>query len=1112
MDIDVTVSCHDNDTANDSDDTEMSMVADSAMGSQTEGVDCSTYLPMLQQNSGYQRNVDEISKIPAEDSTMSPIIPVQFPDFKLSGKSKMSKQDDFSDNESCFSTSLLVDKKPVGFSVPWKRSTRSSYKDISHEEKTDTNTYEVYGESVHKTHSSILNTFCKDSEMSCLKTPGGIDVCQTKLIGNRTEKIVSSVGSVHAPEASFPQSENSSQKFLHDQRHREETGVQAFNYSEQEKLCNRDTQGGRLITRVKAKSILGSRCSGDTQVNSNETEPDHEDPLETDMIDLTSVTTDTEEGDLTSIDKKAQPSQTDLFESQPPVLYRESSLPDTQMSLPNTQSSGSSWDAQKLVCPDNFSQLSSSEQSEKEAKLFARIKKQQDNIEQVVSASTPEAAGGLEKMKQRLQTLAPLLSQLSDRHRTERTKLSTEIGKPHKSKGERREIREKLKQLGERQKQLLELFYRHKEISGLLKIKLLGIEELSTDPSKGDTKAIQKSGIQPGACDNITRVPPHQCRDHTGLHSLEIPIEPVVTHETISKDQEQGISHINEFEKYSPANPLNDVTCVIDDTYSTTSSLGFISDFLNKNVGKSIPSKRKAVTPITECLETKIKNSEQKNVITVSEKCSHISQNISQPISIEREIIQNVESARVQRKRTGCVSEPKHYLASIAPENTQNNMAIDAPILPSGNIENCYVNNRPSLFSNSQNNKASQQGLTDKHHYVVQWEPNSKPSNRVPRAIITTTPNSKPSSHYTPNIYHGGRTTMGVSQLKTDSLQQQKTREMQFNYPYQGVTKANENRTNEAVGRNFSQNSAIFNSPDCRGRMSSCGVSPCTSGSDVFSVKCKDLDRRLHERFGSQTQTDSNIARTSSLMDHSQRMATYQPMAGDTTLPQSSFKTPQVSTGPRNFSNKKYPPIKALMSRKLLTPGFNVFSAVTKAGTFFASLTEDGLITTEDGENYKTFCQWLSVILGLGSANLVRKAGAYRQVQFLNKPIVKILYPNSNTGRNANKPTGEPNFVSKDFSRVPDNPSLDISEIKDKPGLNVPSEPSACAPLPDLKEIQGKVTMGTSLTELLNGCNVYLIKDEEIIPGDDLPENFWSCKFSDVVVGGELWSQVDSWR
>lgn len=116
------------------------------------------------------------------------------------------------------------------------------------------------------------------------------------------------------------------------------------------------------------------------------------------------------------------------------------------------------------------------------------------------------------------------------------------------------------------------------------------------------------------------------------------------------------------------------------------------------------------------------------------------------------------------------------------------------------------------------------------------------------------------------------------------------------------------------------------------------------------------------------------------------------------------------------------------------------------------------------------------------------------------------------TGRNANKPTGEPNFVSKDFSRVPDNPSLDISEIKDKPGLNVPSEPSACAPLPDLKEIQGKVTMGTSLTELLNGCNVYLIKDEEIIPGDDLPENFWSCKFSDVVVGGELWSQVDSWR
>lgn len=109
-----------------------------------------------------------------------------------------------------------------------------------------------------------------------------------------------------------------------------------------------------------------------------------------------------------------------------------------------------------------------------------------------------------------------------------------------------------------------------------------------------------------------------------------------------------------------------------------------------------------------------------------------------------------------------------------------------------------------------------------------------------------------------------------------------------------------------------------------------------------------------------------------------------------------------------------------------------------------------------------------------------------------------------------------------------DDSSVDISRMADKPVCYeyVPCQQSVCEPSPtascqpsvstsqlDLEEqFQSKENLGTSLTELLTGCKIHLIKDEEIISGDDLPENFWSCNFSDVVVGGDLWSQVDLWR
>lgn len=452
--------------------------------------------------------------------------------------------------------------------------------------------------------------------------------------------------------------------------------------------------------------------------------------------------------------------------------------------------------------------------------------------------------------------MAPLLSQTSDRHRSERAKLSTEISKPHKSKEERREIRDKLKQLGDRQKQLLDLFYRHKDISGILKIKLLQLKKLSTNAnwdSTGELKTNENQARPPG---NSAVVPPQQCDQATVLEDL----------------LEKSVS-VNELDKYVPIVPQKDV--LFDDTQTTTSSIVFISDFLNENFDKSIPNKRKVETPVDDCSGTKFryitekKNTEPMTTSRLPEKSLETLKNLSHPISIEREIEKNIKTARVQGKELEHLNPKIITGPQYSSQNSQSTTAIHATILSSGDISN--GEQRP--LSNSQGSNVSVLGVGGTNPTLKPSQVNSKSVSEPSLVVIPQVTKSGP------NIHHRGANMVN--------------QEMQFSNPYQDCV--TENRRNYTVGTNFSQNLCLPSSPNRRRFTcsSSVVVSPCTSGSDVFSVKCKELDRRLHERFGSQTQLEHDVV-TTEAMAQSRTVVMNQTTASSTTSPQTSFKTPVI--------------------------------------------------------------------------------------------------------------------------------------------------------------------------------------------------------------------------
>lgn len=54
-------------------------------------------------------------------------------------------------------------------------------------------------------------------------------------------------------------------------------------------------------------------------------------------------------------------------------------------------------------------------------------------------------------------------------------------------------------------------------------------------------------------------------------------------------------------------------------------------------------------------------------------------------------------------------------------------------------------------------------------------------------------------------------------------------------------------------------------------------------------------------------------------------------------------------------------------------------------------------------------------------------------------------------------------------------------------------------------------TSTLDLASFLRTCSVRIISDSEIVPSDDLPENFWTEDFCNVRLTKQMWDQIDRW-
>lgn len=50
------------------------------------------------------------------------------------------------------------------------------------------------------------------------------------------------------------------------------------------------------------------------------------------------------------------------------------------------------------------------------------------------------------------------------------------------------------------------------------------------------------------------------------------------------------------------------------------------------------------------------------------------------------------------------------------------------------------------------------------------------------------------------------------------------------------------------------------------------------------------------------------------------------------------------------------------------------------------------------------------------------------------------------------------------------------------------------------------------MANLLFQCKVQLLDKTDLVPMDDLPENFWSSDFRDVHLSYSFWNQLNDWK
>ncbi|XP_019919163.3 serine-rich adhesin for platelets isoform X2 [Magallana gigas] len=308
-------------------------------------------------------------------------------------------------------------------------------------------------------------------------------------------------------------------------------------------------------------------------------------------------------------------------------------------------------------------------------------------------------------------------------------------------------------------------------------------------------------------------------------------------------------------------------------------------------------------------------------------------------------------------------------------------------------------------------------------------------------------------------------------------------------------------------------------------------ISPSTvCSSDVFPVSCKELGRRIQERIASQREAESQQLllgqRSYTCTDTSQGQRSY--TCTDTSQGQVSYLSQrggdQISFSQGNESNGwkkqgtpvkiislteqcstkaaaenmdigceqlqyekygglKFPPLKSLVDLHVLYPAENVLAALYMGKVFTASLTMMGNIEGKGGEVFNTPMKWLSAVKG---GEVVKKAQAYREIKYDGHSLKSYV-------------DGEQQTSIEKINVLKQRSVQEKQETKDHPEhRNETSKPM---------DDEDK-----EMADLLFQCKVQLLDKTDLVPMDDLPENFWSSDFRDVHLSYSFWNQLNDWK
>nr|XP_022341651.1 uncharacterized protein LOC111135673 isoform X2 [Crassostrea virginica] len=152
--------------------------------------------------------------------------------------------------------------------------------------------------------------------------------------------------------------------------------------------------------------------------------------------------------------------------------------------------------------------------------------------------------------------------------------------------------------------------------------------------------------------------------------------------------------------------------------------------------------------------------------------------------------------------------------------------------------------------------------------------------------------------------------------------------------------------------------------------------------------------------------------------------------------------------------------------------------------SFTASLTTAGNIESKGGEIFNTPMKWLSAVKG---GEVVKKSQAYREIMYDGHSLKSYVDGEQETSKER------------------------IQALSQRKGMESRKTGDHFASLQSTSS-KGLDEEDKEMADLLFQCKVQLLDKTDMVPMDDLPENFWSSDFSSVHLSRAFWRSLNDWN